>query len=889
MFEQAFTWLDSPSTCPLTHFNQPATLTTCLTTKNVVSQQVQEARRDYRADKYCQPQDQNKITTSHLKLQRTERYLKFIETCEKSLQIENEQSIYLLLLNIMQPNEKNASNVHTVLAEWLNHEPTLALQFYEKQFNSSMQAAEGELQNDSILISMGTVCVRYYLDNLKITLQYQLDPLGLCQVSLAFLDNPLRFTSCIIWIIEQGGSIANLLQSGILHKYINYYFPSFGVFDRPLNAVSLLYKIVEQFENAKPLIDYAQRVSCDVRGYTRFNLLGQRSNSLLTLDYGSPSQRLTRTPDNLRQILEVFGEHGLIQSVSELFHCSEDEFDLFLVKFVQGSNHLLTPSLIKQTAEDRPLELYKWAYFVDDSLFQQWIAEKKFSILYLLPYKPQWVSSIDNAIMQSFLDLINTPATPGSEMEKAKLLLSLYEATRSINTSLSEPIYHAFFHFVLMHRYLLDDQRVFVALRQSKYLNDLVENEAGLLKNSLAKAINTFLDGGMNPDEYNELTEYWQILSGKNETLTLIKKVHCDFPATRGNYIVYIFELLSLKPVQQWNTLLEITQLISPEAPKISDYSYELFLKLLSRVDQDELREIIFSVLNITSDFFINKGRSVLLNGITAGNVGLLNYYLTHNALDDELAQQAIISKQWPMINGWFNHYGFSENSQELIEFLLVEVAGSKKINLLRALIKESDLHFRSTSVAKAFAKAASVDDPIALNYLYLLKPWPMTMKAVFSQAIKDEHFKSLGFFKRLKKHHAHLADAILTAFNSAVRNNNVKMVSYLMEFSVNAPSQAHLKIAKRCVEERGMKKLKPKKGTKETETLNSAESVKMVQLLNQLLTERSSSNQTKERVSKPKLPIAQSFFSTDSLTRQESTVFASPGKPDCLAVSQWN
>ena len=88
MFEQAFSWLESPRST-LNFSNQNVTLLLCLTTKKNASEQLQEARRAYAAHRYTEPQDPQALRHSHSELLRIERYLKFIETCEVHLQQEN--------------------------------------------------------------------------------------------------------------------------------------------------------------------------------------------------------------------------------------------------------------------------------------------------------------------------------------------------------------------------------------------------------------------------------------------------------------------------------------------------------------------------------------------------------------------------------------------------------------------------------------------------------------------------------------------------------------------------------------------------------------------------------------------------------------------------------
>ncbi|MCX7115124.1 MAG: hypothetical protein NTW08_04385 [Gammaproteobacteria bacterium] len=875
MFEAVFKWFDSPS---LT-LNMPHTsvsLSLCVTAKKNISEQLQLARRAYHALRFATAQDADALKNSLTALQQLERYLKFIETCETYLQKEQTLPIDLLLLKIVLAHAQMHKHAHTVFDAWLKHDPVLALQFYEEYLIASLQVVDDETQNESAVVGMGVVCVRYFLENLKASIQHQTAPLALCQLSLAFLDTPLRFIACVIWMLEQGASVDLLIRSGILHQYVGYYFPNFGAVDKPLNVVSLLYKLLDQFEVAKILIEDAALISCDVRGFKRINLLGQNVGGLLSIEKINHSPLLTRTPDNLKQLVDVFGEHGLVVLIDELFHSSEDDFDAFFTQYMHNSNALLTPSLLHKTAEDKPANLFKLACFFDDPLFQQWISEDKFSILFLLPFKPQWIQFIDGRMMAVFLQSLDTDHSPGSELESAKLFLSLYQATLPVNTALAEQVFQTLFQFILIYRYLLDDKLVFFTLKHSPYLSHFVEIEAAMLTHTLVEQINHFILDEETLFEYQDLVSQWQCLLGRFEILGLLKKLSSPFPVTRALFIVFLFEQNALHLVKSWDFLFHVTQLTSDFEPDLNEYHREILLKLLTHIDNRELRDMIFARLNLNEDFFLENGRKVLLNGIANKNIGLLNDYLARHPLEDDLLQQATVFQQWPMISIWLKECGFADKAQEVIDFLLIEVSGSKNTQLLRALIKDADLQFSAHTIAKAVAKASGADDPIALNYLYLLKPLPMTLKAVVSQAIKEHHYKSLSFFKRFKKHNEHLAQGILQAFNIAVKNNDMPMVSTLMAFSTNAPTRAMVKAAKNGIEDRAMKNAakmnKTSKKTKASEPIVQHSTADMIQLLEQHLKTVSPA-----QLKRSKLPPSKSFRSTDSLVAAGSSIFASP------------
>ncbi len=881
MLDRAFDWLDFPSRT-LNLSNESVTADLCLINKHSATEQLSLDRKHYVGLKYEKNPVSEELTQAHMVLLRSERYLKFLGKCETHLQHENTQSIYQLLLNVVAMDPQTQQHTATVLNAWLNQDQNSALQFYEQWLASRLQATGSETNDEMLIVSTGTVCTHYFLKHLQASLHHQADPLALCRLSTVFIDSPIQFAACIIWILDQGGSVDGVLQSRILHQFLSYYFPNFGIFEKPLNTVSLFYKVLAQFPNATLLIERASLISSDMRGFKRINLLGNQSSNLISVENVSEQPLLTRTSDNLKQIINVFGERGTFHAIKELFQHSDNAFDHFFKQFVQENNGLITPTLLQWMAEESFDTLKKLAYLIDDTLFKQWLSEGKYTILYLLPYKPQWIQSIDQEMMQSFLLSIDPTQTLGGELENTKLLMSLYEATLMTKASLAELVYQSLFQMVLTHRYLLDDRPLFTTLRQSSFLPPLVETEAVGLIDELTQHINAFiLNEDRSIEEYSNLSRHWQMLVERFEIFMLFTKIPHSFPMKRGDFIVSIFKQCILMNCNPWSSLLDITQVISSSESTIDGYQRDILLKLLAHIDHHELREIIISTLALTDSFFLEMGRDVLLNGVAKGNIGLLDKYLSHHPLDNELLQQAIVSHQWLIIAHWLNQYGFADQEQETIDLLLIEVSGSKNLNLLRRLIKGSDFNFSANSVAKAFAKAASVDDPAALNYLYLLNPYPMTLKAVVTQTISDGHYNTLKFFKRFKKHNEHLANGVLQGFNNALIKNDTHMVASLMEFSSNAPSQQNIQAAKNRIEEKEKRFTKKAKNkSKAVDSVDRSSTKEMLQLLTQLQNPTPPIPSKEGEQKRIKLPPAKSFYSTDSLTRAGSSIFGSPLYP---------
>lgn len=206
MFEFAFDWLETPSRTPNLS-NEPVTNDLCLINKQHAIEQINLARRNYVGMRYEKDLAPEALAQAHAALLRAERYLKFLEKCEMHLQRENTQSIYQLLFNVVVMDAQTQSYAAAVLDAWLNSDQKAAFQFYEQWSASLLQVIGGEINDERLVVSTSTVCTQYFLKNLRTSLQYQTEPLAFCRLSSVFIDSPLQFAACIVWILEQGGHV----------------------------------------------------------------------------------------------------------------------------------------------------------------------------------------------------------------------------------------------------------------------------------------------------------------------------------------------------------------------------------------------------------------------------------------------------------------------------------------------------------------------------------------------------------------------------------------------------------------------------------------------------------------------------------------------------------
>lgn len=181
----------------------------------------------------------------------------------------------------------------------------MALEYYETYYDSVGQKVSRDSAEAERLFLFGEMVAQHYLTGLRISLQYQENPLAICRLMAPISDNPARYAALIIWMLEQGVSITQLVHSGVLQQFLGYHFDSLysDQCEDPLNPIVLLYGVLERFDCAVPLVNYAKRVACDIPGHAAYNLHGQQHSDLITIARDREFPLLTRKSTNIQQMI----------------------------------------------------------------------------------------------------------------------------------------------------------------------------------------------------------------------------------------------------------------------------------------------------------------------------------------------------------------------------------------------------------------------------------------------------------------------------------------------------------------------------------------------------------------------------------------------------------
>lgn len=796
MFNQAFSWLELP-TPDLMFPNQLVDMTQYEEAKQVASDLSNAYLSQYRALKFNASAPRDAVEKSHKDFLRSKRYIDFLDECAIFLQDakNHSQSIYLLMLKISLKSTEKSFEQSTILSAWLKQAPDEALHFCQSCLESRLGAVNSESEQGAVMIRLGKICVDYCLDDFRLKLKYQeQEPLALCHLLPSLIEMPFQFAAGIIWMIEKGISINDLIETRILDRFLTSYLLEALEFQNnnpKFNMLSFFYGLLDQFEYAKPLVELSKQVSCNIRGFQSYNLLGQKENSLKLKSTQSELPNLIRTIENLEHLLTVFGEKGLVILVNTLFKGFQnneklDEFDVFFVNCVKKHQlHFITPELIQNIAEEHPEYLIKWVHFIDDKLFMQWVQKKKPVVLYLLPYKPQLTKHIDLSIASSFLQEIISQHLPGFQIQNVRLLIELYRLTLERNMNeLSKHIYEVLFDLVLTHPSLLEDGYLFRTLRQSPYILEVVDRKEKALLKALEGDIDLFLQRPLDFLGYQQLKKDWNSLLLEVETLMELRKCK-TFPQNEIALIVSIFQSYSSKSDPSWELLMNAVEINSSHV-----------IAILEKVDHAELRGILLSFLGWNQKTFLSEHREALLNGVRYGNVGLINWYLDKNFLDEELFHQAVDSKQWLLLNSWLKRYEtFSELglSEKTINYFLMSLIESKTNEFSHVLMTKSGLSFSTKIISRAFILAAKKHDERMLRDLYLLSKesfiFPLSLKAAFAQAIESKNDEALTFFSKIRKEIPQLVLEVEHEFRQSIKHLNLSRAERLMHFYANAPS----------------------------------------------------------------------------------------------------
>lgn len=803
MFKLAFNWLYSSESTDVMFPFEFISLGSCLSAKVNAVEESRRSLNTYRVLNVDKNNSQDSIHNAQVELQRSEQYVKFLEKCEGVLKVNQDQSIHAVMLTLTLADAILQSKSSTIFAAWLDHDSDCAFQFYENYSNSLLRKVDSKSPKVKSSVGLGKVAVDYFLKELQFGLKFQKEPLAICRVLAPLSAKPLQFAACLVWMMERGIQADTLVKTGLLHHYVEYYFDDLYAqeFNSPFNEVVFLYDILNQFASTKPLVKLAEGISCS-DAYVAYNLHGKRQHNLLIkIDIDPQFPSFTRNKFNVTKLIEIFGQSGLIESVSTLFKClPNDSFDAFFIDFIHGRPNLISPALIRLIAEERSGDdLRKIAYFVDDTLFQQWLNDKNFIALYLLPQKPHWIGQVGAPMMNSFLQLIGEAHQPGSEADTMALLSCLYKVSDSAGLSFAETIYEVMIALVLEHRYLLNDNNVFNLLKSSIFKEKCVIKNMLLLTEHLDCKVDEFISGSLIYENFSGLRSKWDFLLNQLDALQfLCKRTPCLFPQNPTNLIVLVFKKYAINATPSWDLLVAAMGLRETPAEDgvISEYNKQVLLTVLANVDHVTLRSMIIDTLALAHSRFCNADRSVLLDGIAAGNIGFVDWYLEKNTVDDEMLDKAIFAKQWPMVEQWFIHHGIADFSKPTMDRALIAVAGSGRIRLLNRLVHDPEIIYSTTTITAAFICASSNNDPISLRILYQLHPYLMGLRTALSQSVQKDNYQSFRFFQSFKNSKPQLAFEVERAFNSAVNRYDFDMIVELMKFSANAPSRKVIQVA---------------------------------------------------------------------------------------------
>ena len=889
MLEQAFSWLYSQSSEMPILMNQTLTLDDIRRLISDAEQQKMLKLRTFYAVKLHPSSLPDVIISAKDDLERAEQFSKFLSVCEKYLQKSQPLTPYEIIFQLLKDNVSLDSKMIPFFKAWLAQDKQTAMRTYDIWCDQLLQKVNTDSPEARRLIAIGKLVVDEQLVSIKSVLEFQENPLGISRQLAHLSAHPLRFAAFIRLLVENKVPIVDLMNTGLLQQYLGYYFDLLDSdkYEIVLSPVSFLYQLFEQFESLKPLVTAAKQVACDVPGYHKYNLIGvQTKESLKEAKICTELPLFTRTLNNVKRMLDVFGQNAIIDSVHTLYHGSTDEFDQSFVAFFKESPLLITPPFIRHISEYTS-DFKKWANLLEDRHFEQCIVNRELSIIYFIPYKQQWIERIDLPFLQAFFQIIQAQQKPGSEIETLKLLRNLYEIASTKNTLFGAAIYESMVDLVINYRYLIEDKLVFKQLKLAPHKGKCIQQRADNISQRLNSLINVFLNNAMTKTTFSHLKSAWNDLSNQIEVLQCLSTKKLDFPQTESNFIIYLFRSIvqtnvtNLMPYLEFFNLTDVT----------IEQSHETLFQLLTEIDNEVLRLKIIELLGLTREAFLTHMRPHLFNAIVAGNKGLLDWFLEKVELDDRLLHQAIISKQWQIIKHWFMSYDLPEFSQDIRDQLIQELALSGNTNLLRQVARDFGFVFSEAGISSAFINAALSDNYKALYILYQLKPLPMALKSAFAHAIDKNCTHALDFFEGIKKHKPQLVNEVIRAFNTAVKNNNKSLIARLFRFSKNAPPRPVIQKAIEAAmnNEAGLLTRKQKKSlhavqsaslspkgasAKDIDTIREPDQIKMSDFLKTLSKGEQAQINRSATTRQRELRSSRSYGSTDSLA---GYIFGSP------------
>jgi hypothetical protein len=805
MLNELFSWIHSDGDSTLLS-NEMVTKSTLKSTHKIAVDLQRKMVADIRLERLVKSKDPSELRDKSLLIDSNQAYIKFLEFSQEKLTLRDPYPSFDLGLDYcLERNTDDPGNnekIAKIFFAMLEDNPDKALEVYQ----------EKKKELDEIISIKFRVKIERVTQSLLVLseqLKFQKKPLGLVPLFKNHIENPEEFAVILLWMLQQGVSVENILKNYFLHNFLSYHLISLHDSESPIDS---LYAILEQFPQARPLLEAAGKVRCEERGFNSYALTGKvcLPDSLRSVEETSFSFDFSSTKENFSSLHKLYGQPLL---VSALLWCADsDESAEWKVAIHQVINDSLTldqlSSLINYFSTLNNSKLFELlSSLIDGKSVGKLVEMNHGSVLHLLPYKESLYRKISDINVAQFLKQFN--ASSISDYDAVPQLMSMFNVFRVVNEEIASLVYEAVLERMLQTPMFFDDSQLVKKLKKFADRDTLLNKKITEFETQLDHCIlQQSLAESFTIDGYHAIEDVWLGMAQKIVYLKEISPLESSCPhdkhALRARIAKEYFEYHKHNfDLNSFVLALEIEPVLAEES--VTDYE-RVLIELITSIDDNSVRNNILKILEKKYDdssHWVHKkygGETVFNLAAKQGNVGFLTWLEDTNPTTRVAVGYATLhaakAKQWRVVD-YFCTVAETRPRQHVVDEALEMAAADGALETVR-LICESEHTPVKKAVEQAVLKAVMNNQVSVAGYLCNLPSKNAPCHAIlvkgFKVAFHDGNMELLQVLGSVPN--PLLTTAVEHALASAVSRGDLASAKVLCGLEENTPRTAALEKA---------------------------------------------------------------------------------------------
>ena len=497
-----------------------------------------------------------------------------------------------------------------------------------------------------------------HLHVFRTQLTHERDPAGLLPLFMKDYGDLNALAAAILWLLEKQVPLLTIINSGILHKLVEY--NAFQI-SQPNNDVIQFYSLLQTFQQARALIELASTYASQITGLAsygmRLSLCGiaklHQPDALIEASITIPRFNFTINAENFVNLYKTFGVIFLIEAITlAAENHSNISLNSIIDHFIKHNLtmtelSILLDSLVK--CGDRLTEFFSVTFFKqprDDQFIHALIESSHTSVLHMAPYNTTVWKSLQKADLHMYIqqELIEKSTVAYDTIHKLSSLFKCAVSQHDEDAVIT--IFNVLLRFIMKHE--IFDDFVPELLADCWHGHQHLQNKilrCGLrliheLSLSLDHAIDEFAVD-YNQNKLHLIEDLW--LTNANQLRFLQNLINSNFMSNialdkqypdskRALHLRLAEKIINSNDSQfdlaeflQWcNTIPANNQSID-----VSAYEY-LLIDILSAIDQEKVRQDAIKLLEsppIARADWMSKSyanKNILIKACEFKNFGLL-------------------------------------------------------------------------------------------------------------------------------------------------------------------------------------------------------------------------------------------------------------------------